>query len=147
MAKDEIEKIDEETQKDEEFDELPGEMREILEGIPKEARHGVKQMIGMSMQMGGVISPQLELMKKMTTENVTEFLQGQREANNNQFKESRDNKIFLAFIVVVVLVFVTVLVILLKGNPDILEKVLYTLGGLVAGLLGGYGYGKTKKED
>ena len=94
-----------------------------------------------------VISPQLELMKKMTTENVTEFLQGQREVSNNQFKESRDNKIFLVIVLLMVLIFVTALVILLKGNPDMLEKVLYTLGGLVAGLFGGYGYGKSKRDD
>lgn len=103
-------------------------------------------MIGMSMQMGGVISPQLELMKKMTAENVTEFLQGQREASNNQFRESRDNKIFLGFSLLVILVFVIVLVILLKEDSDVLEKILYTLGGLITGLLGGYGYGKSKND-
>ncbi len=147
MANDEVKKMNEKVKQEDEFEELPEEMKDVLESIPQEARRTVKQMVGMSMQMGGVISPQLELMKKMTTENVTEFLQGQREAANNQFRESRDNKIFLAFIVVVVLIFVTVLVILLKEKPDILENVLYTLGGLVAGLLGGYGYGKTKRED
>ena len=147
MANDEVKKMNEKVKQEDEFEEVPEEMKDVLESIPQEARRTVKQMVGMSMQMGGVISPQLELMKKMTTENVTEFLQGQREAANNQFRESRDNKIFLAFIVVVVLIFVTVLVILLKEKPDILENVLYTLGGLVAGLLGGYGYGKTKRED
>ena len=99
------------------------------------------------MQMGGVISPQLELMKKMTPEHVTKFLEGQQEASNNQFKEKRDNKIFMGTILFVVLVFVVVLVILLKNSPDILEKVLYSLGGLVAGLLGGYGYGKTQQGE
>ena len=147
MAEDEVKEIDAQKEDSEEVGDLPRELSEILEDVPKEVRHEVKRMVAMSMQMGGVISPQLELMKKMTTENVTEFLQGQREVSNNQFKESRDNKIFLVIVLLMVLIFVTVLVILLKGNPDMLEKVLYTLGGLVAGLFGGYGYGKSKRDD
>ncbi|MCI9682066.1 MAG: hypothetical protein HFI26_11860 [Lachnospiraceae bacterium] len=147
MAEDEVKEIDAQKEDSEEVGDLPRELSEILEDVPKEVRHEVKRMVAMSMQMGGVISPQLELMKKMTTENVTEFLQGQREVSNNQFKESRDNKIFLVIVLLMVLIFVTALVILLKGNPDMLEKVLYTLGGLVAGLFGGYGYGKSKRDD
>lgn len=147
MAEDEVKKIDDQKEDNGEIEDSPRELDEILEDVPKEVRHEVKRMVAMSMQMGGVISPQLELMKKMTTENVTEFLQGQREATNNEFRESRDNKIFLSFALVVILIFVIVLVILLKGNPDMLEKVLYTLGGLVAGLFGGYGYGKSKRDN
>lgn len=127
--------------------ELPDEIEDILGSIPKESRHEVKRIVGMSMQMGGAFSPQLELMKKMTPEHVSEFLQGQREASNNEFKESRDSKIFMAFVLAVVLVFVVVIVIQLKGNPDILEKVLYTIGGLITGLIGGYGFGKTRSSD
>lgn len=126
---------------------IPKEIEEILDDIPQEARHEVKKMIGMSMQMGGVFSPQLELMKKMTSEHVSEFLEGQREASNNEFKESRDNKFFMAFVITIVLVFIIVLVFLLKNNPEVMEKVLYTLGGLLAGLFGGYGYGKTKGDN
>lgn len=131
----------------EENDSFPKEINEILDDIPQEARHEVKKMIGMSMQMGGVISPQLELMKKMTPEHVSEFLQGQREAANNEFKESRDNKLFMCFVLTIVLAFVIAIVILLKSNPDIMEKVLYTIGGLITGLLGGYGIGKTRREE
>ena len=147
MTEDNAKEADIQKDIDDEADDLPKEFSEILEDMPKEARHEVRKMVGMSMQMGGIISPQLELMKKMTSENVTEFLQGQRESANNQFKESRDHKILLAFTLVISFLFITVLVILLKENPDILEKVLYTLGGLVTGLLGGYGYGKSKREE
>ena len=140
-------KEDKQIKENRETEDIPKEFHEILDEVPEEARHEVKKMIGMSMQMGGVISPQLELMKKMTPEHVTKFLEGQQEASNNQFKEKRDNKIFMGTILFVVLVFVVVLVILLKNSPDILEKVLYSLGGLVAGLLGGYGYGKTQQGE
>lgn len=127
--------------------EVPDELRDILEDIPQEAQHKVKSIIGMSMRMGGVISPQLELMKKMTPEHVSEFLQGQREASNNEFKESRDSKFFMAFVLTAVLIFVVIIVVLLKDKPDIMEKVLYTIGGLITGLVGGYGFGKTRSDN
>lgn len=135
--------IDEETPEN----ELSKEIDSILENIPKEDRHEVRKMIGMSMQMGGVISPQMELMKKMTPDHVTSFLEGQREATRFQFKENRENKIFMVLMLAIVLVFVIVIIHLLKDKPDIMEKVLYAAGGLVAGAVGGYGFGKSKKED
>lgn len=64
-----------------------------------------------------------------------------------QFKESRDNKIFIGIVVFLFMVFIVVLVFLLCDKPDVLEKVLYTLGGLIVGAFGGYGFGKTKKDD
>lgn len=121
-------------------------VEEILEDAPEEVRHEVKKMM-MSMSMGGVMSPSIELMKKLTPEHVSEFLIGQREAVNNQFKESRDSKVFLGISLVVILSFVVILVVLLKDSPDILEKVLYTLGGLITGLLGGYGFGKSRGNE
>lgn len=66
-------------------EKIEKDLDSIFEEIPKEERHNVRKMIGMSMQMGGVISPQLELMKKMTPEHVTEFLKGQREATEFEF--------------------------------------------------------------
>ncbi len=126
---------------------LEQELDTLLESIPKEDRHVARKMIGMSMQVGGVISPQLELMKKMTPDHISEFLQGQREATKYQFKENRENKIFLGFILIIALVFVIIVILLLKATPEIMEKVLYTAGGFVAGIIGGYGYGKTKSDD
>lgn len=123
------------------------EFDEILEGIPAEERHEVRRMIGMSMRMGGIISPEMELMKKMTPEHVTEFLTTQNKAMENQYKENRENKIFLFFVLFTVLAFIVVLIVLLKDNPEMMEKVLFSLGGLVTGLFGGYGLGRYKRDD
>ena len=45
------------------------------------------------------------------------------------------------------MIFIIVLVFLLGDKADILEKVLYTIGGLIVGAFGGYGFGKTKRND
>lgn len=124
-------------------------MDAILGNIPvsEEDRPEIKKIIGMSMQMGRVISPEMEIMKKMTPEHVTEFLETQKQAMQNEFKESKDTKIFLVVVLILFLVFIIALVVLLKDKPDILEKVLYTLGGLIAGIFGGYGFGKTRGNE
>lgn len=124
-------------------------MDAILGNIPvsEEDRPEIRKMIGMSMQMGRVISPEMEIMKKMTPEHVTEFLETQKQAMQNEFKESKDTKIFLVVVLILFLAFIIALVVLLKDKPDILEKVLYTLGGLIAGIFGGYGFGKTRGNE
>jgi hypothetical protein len=45
------------------------------------------------------------------------------------------------------LIFIVVMVVLLKNQPDMLEKILYTLGGITAGAFGGYGFGKHQSND
>ena len=50
-------------------------------------------------------------------------------------------------VLLIALVFIVALVVLLKDNPDILEKVLYTLGGVITGAFGGYGIGKNARDD
>lgn len=45
------------------------------------------------------------------------------------------------------MLFIIVIIIFLKDTPDVMEKIIYTAGGLIAGALGGYGFGKTKKDE
>lgn len=74
-------------------------------------------------------------------------MQGQREATKLQFKENKENKIFYGVIVIIALIFVIIVIQLLKATPDIMEKILYATGGFVAGIIGGYGFGKAKNSD
>ena len=124
-------------------------INDVIEKIPEEDRPEVRKMMSMTMQMGKVMSasPEMELMKKMTSQNIESFLDGQKTAMEYQFKENRENKIFMGFMVLLFMVFIIILVNILSDKPDILEKVLYTLGGLIVGAFGGYGFGKTKHEE
>jgi hypothetical protein len=56
--------------------------------------------------------------------------------------ERRDNKLFALTFTVLALSFCVVLVLLLKERPDLLEKILCAVGGIVAGAFGGYGIGR-----
>lgn len=132
---------------DEKFEDAV--INDVIEKVPAEDRHQVKKMMSMTMEMGRFMSasPEMELMKKMTDQNIETFLNGQKEAMTYQFKESRENKIFLGIMVVCFMVFIIILITLLSDKPDVLEKVLYTIGGLIVGAFGGYGFGKTKKDE
>lgn len=123
------------------------EMDEILDGMPEEDQKQLTRMVGLSMQMSRVVSPEAELMRKMTPENIESYLDGQKKAQEYSYQEGRDNKIFYGIVIFAVLVFILILVVLLKDKSEILEKVLYSVGGLIAGLIGGYGYGKTKRDS
>ncbi|HAX51544.1 MAG TPA: hypothetical protein DCX82_06345 [Lachnospiraceae bacterium] len=123
------------------------DLDDLLENVPLETRSEVKKMISMSWQMGRVISPETELMNKMTSEHISTFLASQDTAMQKQFQESRENRIFIFGVFVLSLIFIVVLIILLSNKPDIMEKVLFTLGGLVTGAFGGYGYGKSKNNE
>lgn len=139
--------VQKDTKEGEDLKNAPDNIEEILEEIPVEERREVVKMVRMTMQMGKVMSPESGLIDKMTSEHITTYLEGQKEAMKNQFKENKENKFFALITLIVVLVFVVILVILLKETPDVMEKVIYTLGGLVTGALGGYGIGKAKKDD
>ena len=124
-------------------------IEDVVEKVPEEDRHEVRKMMTLTMQMGRVMSasPEMELMKKMTPKHIEMFLDGQKEAMTYQFKAERESKIFLGIMVLLFMIFIVILVTLLIDKPDILEKVLYTMGGLIVGAFGGYGFGKTKRDD
>ena len=124
-------------------------IEDVVEKVPEEDRHEVRKMMTLTMQMGRVMSasPEMELMKKMTPKHIEMFLDGQKEAMTYQFKAERESKIFLGIMVLLFMIFIVILVTLLIDKPDILDKVLYTMGCLIVGAFGGYGFGKTKRDD
>ncbi len=56
-------------------------------------------------------------------------------------------KVFTFLTMIVAMVFFIFLVILLKDNPDVMEKIIYTVGGVVVGAFGGYGFGKNRNDE
>lgn len=126
---------------------IPKEIDEALNSIPDKAQAKVAKSI-MSMQFGAIsATPENAISKKITSEHITQYLVDSSTAMQESFKERRDDKIFKGVALFMTLVFVVVLIILLKDNPDVMEKVIYAIGGLVAGCLGGYGYGYRKGMD
>lgn len=124
------------------------ELDEILEEVPPKHRKTIEKfMIASSVQMRGMVAPESAIMKKVSEEHITEYLKGAREEMQNTFAEKRQNKIFVFVTLLASLVFFCIIILLLKDNPEVMEKIIYALIGLVAGAFGGYGVGKNKSDE
>lgn len=132
-------------QETEEF--LPDELSEALEEMSPEVRKHVEKFMISSVQMGGIFRPENTVSKKITENHISEFLDGSKQQMMEQYKEEHENKIFKGIVLTLILVFIIAIIVLLRNTPEVMEKVLYTLGGLLSGALGGYGYGKSKRDD
>lgn len=116
---------------------------ELLENIPEEHRRSVEKLfISRSVQMREIVSPENTVMNKITSEHVSTFLDASREEMKHTYQEMKHRKIFTFATIVTAMIFFVIIIILLKDNPDVMEKVLYTVGGVVIGAFGGYGFGK-----
>lgn len=128
------------------------EIDEVLDGIPEEHRNQIKKMMIessslSSIQMRGMITPENPIAKKITEEHITQYLNGAEKEMENSYAEKKHNKIFAFLITLLSMGFLIVIIFLLKDMPEIMEKVLYAIGGVVAGAFGGYGFGKHQKNN
>lgn len=118
----------------------------ILEQIPENERPVARRMLAASMSISSVVSPQAELMKKVTPENISELLEAEKEETRLAYKDSTNTKIVTLISIGIVAIFAIIVIALLKDQPDILKEILIPAVTLIAGAIGGYGYGKTKKD-
>lgn len=117
---------------------------EDIEELPVEAKK-VIQTFGM---MGvGHFSQENAIAKKINEEHITNYLDGAKLQMQNEYKERHERKIFVVFLVALALSFIIGIIFLLKDQPAILEKIIYSVAGLVAGAFGGYGFGKHSGRD
>lgn len=130
--------------------ELPDGVDALLEDLPEEQRAQVKKLVveqSFAMMGIGRSSQENQIAKKLNEGHITDYLAGAREQMQNSFKERRENKIFTGILVFFALVFFIIVIVLLKDTPDVLEKIIYSVVGLIAGAFGGYGYGRHKSND
>ncbi len=127
---------------------MEAELEEVLDSVPPEHRKVIEKMMISSVQMRSISSsPEAVVMKKLTSEHISQFLNGAEQEMKNSYAERLHKKIFTFLTMIIAMIFFVVIIVLLKGTPDIMEKVIYTVGGVIVGAFGGYGLGKNQKED
>ena len=94
-----------------------------------------------------MISSENEVAKKITEEHITQYLEGTKLEMENSYEEKKHKKILVFLTIFLTMAFIVVIILLLKDIPDIMEKIIYTIGGLAAGAIGGYGFGKFKNDE
>ena len=120
--------------------ELPGEVK-----APEEFISEVRRF---SMQMMGTTGPQeSSVAKKITEEHITKMLALEEKGMETQYKENNSNRIFMIVIAVLLIGLVVTILVLFRDKTDMVEKILYAVGGLMAGFGGGYGFSKSKRSE
>lgn len=117
----------------------------IIDNLPPSQQN----MVRMSMTMAKFMeaSPENSISDKINEGHISKYLESAEKNMENTFKDKNRHRIFLFGVFALSLFAVIIISNIFKENPDMVEKILYGAGGLVAGALGGFGYGRSKKDD
>jgi len=125
---------------DKSIDSVAEELDPILKELPAEQRELFVSLLSIQSSR----SPESEVAKKITSDHITKLLDNQSKSMDYTHQDEVQRKIYSFGVIVVAVVLIIVLVVLLKDNPDLLEKIISHLITLIGGALAGYGIAKTK---
>ncbi|MDE5719028.1 MAG: hypothetical protein K2I53_15765 [Lachnospiraceae bacterium] len=128
--------------------EIEAELEEVLESVPPEHRKIIERMMISSVQMRSISSPpEAVVMKKLTPEHISQFLEGASQEMQKNYAERFHKKVFTFLTMIVAMIFFVVVIVLLRDDTDVMEKVIYAVGGVCAGAFGGYGFARKRTDD
>jgi len=85
--------------------------------------------------------------QNFTPEHITQYLTSSDTNMVLSHKSDTQNRWFKLAVIGMTVGLFGFTIFVLKEKPEYLEKILIGAGGVIAGALGGFGYGKTKKDD
>ncbi|MFS6553986.1 hypothetical protein VPJ68_00465, partial [Parabacteroides distasonis] len=110
--------------------EIEAELEEVLDSVPPEHRKTIERMMISSIQMRSISSPpEAAVMKKLTPEHISQFLDGASQEMQKSYAERFHKKVFTFLTMIVAMAFFVVVIILLRDDTDVMEKVIYAVGG------------------
>jgi hypothetical protein len=126
---------------------LPEEIEQVLDAVPEKEREVIERFMIRQVSLISRISPEIEVSKKVTAEHITTMLATQDKAMERTFKDKNQRRWFSLSVIGIVSAVLIALVVLLRQNPDAMEKIItIVLSGLLGGA-GGYGLGARSKDD
>ena len=117
---------------------------EILENIPEDQKEFVEQSMMMATFMQN--APESAISKKLTEEHISTYLKVSGEDMRLSHKGETQNRILLFAIILIMAVLFCFVVLIFRDSPDVLEKILFTSGGVIIGAIGGFGFGKSRNQ-
>jgi hypothetical protein len=118
----------------------------VLEGVPPEVRRTITAGFQM-MFSGGPAGSQVasRLVDKFAPEHVQMVLQSMEKESQRDYRSRRNDRLAMLAVVTLLLMFFGFLVVRLGGanDPELLEKLVLAAGGVVCGLAGGFGLGRS----
>jgi len=120
---------------------------DMLDLLPEQDRTAMTAFLAM---MKGTNS----LEDRMNAEHVTQKLEIDRQTEDHRFQKAKlehnkniIDRLFSFLAVLVVAGLIATILVLFRDNPEMVEKILVAVGGLIAGAIGGYGFGKSKRSE
>lgn len=125
-------------------EEMPPQIGQILQMVPEERRAEAYSSIFQLFAMER--SPEADVAKKITSEHIDKLLDHQNKSMEYSYKDSQQTKFIYFVVFLVTAILVVFIIVFMKDNPEMLEKILTIIGSAGLGAFGGYGVGKISKE-
>jgi len=122
------------------------DIAEVLESVPPEQKPLFQVMMA-SLRMVVRGGPENETARQLTPEHITQYIDGAREAMQKDYQNKREGRIYSLLVLLIAVIALGFIVVVLKDSPEVMEKIIFAAGGLIAGFAGGFGIGKTKKDE
>lgn len=123
---------------------LPIEIDEVLQEIPEEKRTLIRERISVFMSAQ---EPESAVSKKMTPEHISAYLKDAGDDMRLSHKERSLVRWFIFIIGLFVFALVGLIILTFKDRPDLIEKIIFAVGGCAAGFIGGFGFGRSRKDE
>lgn len=112
---------------------------EFMSSAPKE----VQRLFAAVASYGPSPNP---LMKKVNEQHIDKILENKAQETRLEFQKHKHNSYFAIILVSILLAFLVFCIVFLQNNPELLKMLISGILGLVAGAIGGYGIGRSRKD-
>ena len=135
---------------DKDIKESINSIPEILEQIertnmPKEQLDIIEESLAMMSVMQNTSDSVVA--RKINDKHIDKYLDDSAENMRLAYKDRTQNRIMLVIIIFIITVLIGFVIYIFKDYPNAIEKIIFALTGLISGGLGGYGLGKTKRDE
>ena len=121
-------------------------IEQVLDSLSPEQRTVIERSMVAQFAMVSQATPESEVAKRITGEHITKMLDNQSKAMELTHKDENNRKLLFAGIIVALLATVFGVIVLLKDQPETMEKILTVLITATISGLGGYGIGRGKDK-
>ena len=125
--------------------ELPINMEQVIEKLPKEDQKFVRESIFMSMH--GDIHPVDPFAKHMDKEVLCKIIANAEEAAKRDDIDRKDARKYSLIVIISILIFLVIILIAFRNNLDGISRIITPLLTALLGFGGGYGYGYKKGQE
>lgn len=123
------------------------DFEELINSVPDDIKEDIMESItAIRSTQHMSIPPEAIVMSKINEDHITEFLAASKENMIHSYAEKKQNKIFTGFLILVAMIFIIIIILLLRNQPEVMEKIIYIFLGFLGGAAGGYGLGKHKRD-